>query len=102
MIKGIRGYKKELGFMSNITTAEFAAELGTDTRTVRKFLRAITPKDEQPGKGSRWVLEGNKRSLTAMRKQFAEWTAAREAAKNEAEVETPTEVEDEIDAQLDD
>lgn len=80
--------------MAQITTAEFAAELGTDTRTVRKFLRSITPKDEQPGKGSRWALEGNKRSLTAMRKQFAAWTAEA-AEKAAAKVEPVTEVEDE-------
>lgn len=66
--------------MAQITTAEFAAELGTDTRTVRKFLRSITPKDEQPGKGSRWVLEGNKKEMTRSKKQFAEWTAAQTAA----------------------
>ena len=69
--------------MAQITTAEFAAELNTDTRTVRKFLRSITPKDEQPGKGSRWVLEGTKRELAKSRKQFAEWTAATEARKAE-------------------
>lgn len=88
--------------MANITTAEFAAELGTDTRTVRKFLRAITPKDEQPGKGSRWVLEGNKRSLAQMKKNFDRWTAEAEARKAEkAEAEEASnevqETEDEVD-----
>lgn len=83
--------------MAQITTNEFAAELGTDTRTVRKFLRSITPKDEQPGKGSRWVLEGNKRELTKMRKQFAAWTEelnAKAAAKADAEEPTAEEVEE--------
>lgn len=79
--------------MANITTTEFAAELGTDTRTARKFLRSITPKDEQPGKGSRWVIEGNKRSLTQMRKRFNEWTEER-AEKAETPAEEPMEVED--------
>ena len=74
--------------MAQITTTEFAAELNTDTRTARKFLRSITPKEDQPGKGSRWVIEGNKRDLAKMRKQFAEWTAAAEA-KKAAEVEEP-------------
>ena len=95
--------------MAQITTAEFAAELNTDTRTARKFLRAITPKEEQPGKGSRWVLEGNKREIAKMKKRFAEWTAAqvKPEPKDEAPVETeePTEgaleeIEDEL--QLDD
>ena len=73
--------------MAQITTAEMASELGTDGRTLRKFLRSITPKEEQPGKGSRWVLEGNKRDVSKMRKQFTEWTAAQE--KPEPEVDEP-------------
>ena len=82
-----------------ITTTEFAAELGTDTRTARKFLRSITPADQHPGKGSRWVLEGNKRELNKMRKQFADWSAAAEAKKAEAEKPTAEveELEDEVD-----
>lgn len=83
--------------MAQITTAEFAAALNTDSRTARKFLRSITPKEEQPGKGSRWVLEGNKKSITAMKKQFDAWTAEREKpAPEETEVTEPElEVEDE-------
>lgn len=90
--------------MANITTTEFAAELNTDARTARKFLRSITPKDEQPGKGSRWAIDGSKRSLTQMRKNFNTWHAAQleerakraqdaaDAAANEVEddTETPT------------
>ena len=34
-----------------MTPAELATELNRDGKTVRKFLRSITPKDEQPGKG---------------------------------------------------
>lgn len=87
--------------MAQITTAEFAAELDTDTRTVRKFLRSITPKEDQPGKGARWVLEGNKRSINQMRKQFAEWTAARETPAEEPTVTEEDEVlaETELDAE---
>lgn len=73
--------------MAQITTAEFASELGTDTRTARKFLRSITPKEEHPGKGSRWVLEGNKREITKMKKQFNEWTAAQAKPEPEPEVD---------------
>lgn len=96
----------EMIIMAQITTAEFAAELGTDARTARKFLRSITPADQHPGKGSRWVLEGNKRELTKMKKQFSEWTAAAEAKKAKAaevEAETEsTELEVEDEALLDD
>ena len=70
--------------MSALTSQELATELETDGRTVRKFLRSVTPKDAQPGKGSRWSIE--KRQLRTLRKQFADWTAAREATD-----ETPAE-----------
>lgn len=86
--------------MAQITTNEFAAELDTDARTARKFLRSITPKEDQPGKGSRWVLEGNKREIAKMRKQFNEWSAkqaedkAARAAKAAEEATAALEVED--------
>lgn len=87
--------------MSSITTAEFAAALETDTRTARKFLRSITPKDEQPGKGSRWAIDGTKRSLNTMKKNFNTWSAAqakeaadRAAKKAEEAAAAVTEVED--------
>lgn len=73
--------------MATMTPTEFAAEVNSDGRTVRKFLRSITPKDEQPGKGARWQLPATKRDLTKLQKQFAEWTAAQEARRTEAEVE---------------
>jgi hypothetical protein len=64
-----------------ITPAQLATELGTDARTTRKFLRSITPRDAQPGKGSRWSIDGKARNIASLRKQFAEFTAAQEAAK---------------------
>lgn len=90
--------------MSNtLTTNEFAAELGTDPRTARKFLRSITPKDEQPGKGSRWAIDGTKRSLNTMRKNFNQWAAAQaeEKAKRAAEAAEVASTEAETD-ELDD
>lgn len=83
-----------------LTTTEFAAELETDARTARKFLRSITPKEGQPGKGSRWVIPGNARDITKFKKQFEEWAAAREAEKAEAD-ETPADSTAE-DLELDD
>lgn len=85
---------------NTITTTEFAAELDTDTRTARKFLRSITPKDEQPGKGARWAIAGTKTNLNKMRKQFKEWSEhqAAEKAKREAtEAETDPTAEDLVD-----
>ena len=92
--------------MAEITTSEFATELGTDPRTVRKYLRSITPKDEQPGKGGRWALDGTKRSLNTHRKQFNEWhkkqleERAARAAKAAEDAAATVEVED--DETLDD
>lgn len=72
--------------MAQITASELATELDTDSRTVRKFLRAVTPKDAQPGKGSRWSIE--KKQLRSLRTQFAKFqaAAAEKAAQNDEEV----------------
>ena len=70
---------------STLTPADLAAELGTDARTARKFLRSITPKDEQPGKGSRWALKGTKTAIAGYRKQFAAFQAAQDEAKAKRE-----------------
>ena len=63
-----------------ITTAELAAELDTTPRTLRKFLRS----EEGPGKvgkGARYALPADKRSINALAKKFAKWVEATEAAK---------------------
>lgn len=77
-----------------LTPADLATELGSDARTVRKFLRSITPRDEQPGKGSRWNIE--KKELRSLRSKFSKWEAdaaaaraAREAAAADETDETP-------------
>lgn len=86
---------------TTLTTAQAASELETDSRTLRKFLRSITPKDEQPGKGARWEITGTKTSLNKMRKQFNEWSATQEKERADraeaAEVAEVAEVEDELD-----
>ena len=66
---------------TTITPAELASEVGSDSKTVRKFLRSITPREEQPGKGSRWAIDGSKRSVSKLRKQFNEWNAAQAEEK---------------------
>lgn len=91
--------------MANITTAELAQEFGSSPRTVRKFLRSVTPREAQPGKGSRWSLPAGKREIATLRKAFDRWSAAEATARAEraaraaeeaneklaAEVEEPTE-----------
>lgn len=68
---------------ATITTAQCATELATDPRTLRKFLRADARERgiESPGKGARWELKGDARSLTAMRKRFVAWSDAQLAAR---------------------
>lgn len=100
---------------ADMTTKDFAAAIGTDPKTLRKFLRDSTPRDQHPGKGSRWVLPGTKTALTAARKNFAKWqkdqadAAAERAAKAAkdaddalTEVEGLDEDEIETDADSDD
>lgn len=85
-----------------ITPAELATELGTDARTTRKFLRSITPRDEQPGKGSRWGIKGTKSNIAALRKQYAKFDEAQQAARTaRAEKAAPAPVEAD-EAEIDD
>lgn len=86
-----------------LTPAELATELGTDPRTTRKFLRAITPRDEQPGKGARWAIKGTKTNIATMRKKFSKFQeeaeaakAAREAKKAEAPSTPDSDMTDEV------
>jgi len=75
--------------MATITVTELAEALGTDNRTTRKFLRSITPKADQPGKGSRWAIE--KKDTRGLKTAFAKYEAAK-ALKADPEVaddETP-------------
>lgn len=82
--------------MTTLTTAEVAADLNTDPRTLRKFLRSAAAEKVTPvGKGKRYTFtKGDMRSL---RSQFATWSAAKAPA---AEVEV--EVNDDADAPTDD
>lgn len=84
--------------MSNVMTpAEFAATVESDGRTVRKFLRSIHTKDEQPGKGKRWELAGDKRSVTKLQKQFREWSAKQADEKAARAAEKAAQANAEVD-----
>jgi hypothetical protein len=95
----------EMMIMSTMTPTEFAATVDSTGREVRKFLRSITPREEQPGKGSRWELPGTKREVTKLQKQFADWNKKqledRAARAQAAADEANTEV-DETETELDD
>lgn len=73
---------------ATITVADLAEALGTDPRTTRKFLRSVTDKADQPGKGSRWSIE--KKSLNALKKQFATYLEARRANTEDDDAEEAT------------
>lgn len=77
--------------MATITPKELAQELNTDGRTVRKFLRSITTKEDQPGKGSRWAIE--RRQVKSLKKQFSSWDEARKPAEEPTDEVDDTEVE---------
>lgn len=94
--------------MTEITTRQFADAIGTDPKTLRKFLRDSTPRDSHPGKGGRWSLPADKRSIAKSRKDFLAWqkiqadkaaeraaTAAKDAATAAANAEEIDEGTDE-------
>ena len=57
--------------MTTINVTELSEKLGTTGRTARKFLRSITPVEEQPGKGGRWSIE--KAQVRTLTKKFQTW-----------------------------
>lgn len=65
--------------METLTTKDVAAELDTDPRTLRKFLRSEVEQaggmvgENTPGKGGRWGFE--RKELRDLRRRFARWTA---------------------------
>jgi hypothetical protein len=58
------------------TPAELAETFHTEPKLVRKFLRSTTPRDQQPGRGHRWVLPAGKREMNRLQKQFDTWREA--------------------------
>ncbi len=77
--------------MATINIQELSEALNTTPRTARKFLRSVTPVEDQPGKGSRWQIE--KRQVRTLKKQFEEYTE-----QHIRQVETPADQIDEVEA----
>lgn len=71
--------------MATINVTDLATELGTDPRTARKFLRSVTPADEQPGKGGRWSIE--KREVRSLKSKFTKFQSEQEERKAAREVD---------------
>lgn len=71
--------------MAQFTTTEVAEKFDTNTRTLRKFLRADAKAngaaDTLPGKGSRYAIEG--KALASMKKRFTAWQAEQAQERKE-------------------
>lgn len=57
---------------STITTAEFADQLGTDSKTLRKFLRKQMSKENQPGQGGRYTFDASE--VKRLTKAWDKWS----------------------------
>jgi len=94
--------------MPTLSAKEAAIELGTDARTFRKFMRSITPKDDQPGQGNRYAIES--KDIKKLKKQFEDFNT-KKPTKASSNGSTPhdevvdvddDELLDEIDLSIDD
>ena len=75
--------------MATMTTKEAAEKLGTEPRTLRKFLRSETVEnggtvgEDTPGKGGRYSLEA--KEFRSLKKRFDAWTEAHTRSADEIE-----------------
>lgn len=68
--------------MATINISTLAETLDATPRTVRKFMRDVTPTEEHPGKGARWTIE--KREVRSLKSKFARWSEERAREAEEA------------------
>ena len=72
--------------MATINIQDLSTALEANPRTVRKFLRSVTPVEDQPGKGGRWQIE--KRDIRGLQKKFQVFQEEHMRNAAEDEVET--------------
>ena len=82
--------------MPAMTPKEFAVTVGSDGRTVRKFLRSDAGFGKRVGKGQRWTIEA--KSVRSLKTKFTKWDAARKPADSDTVTETDDAVEAPISA----
>ena len=70
--------------MATINIQDLSTALEANPRTVRKFLRSVTPVEDQPGKGGRWQIE--KKNLRSLKKQFEIYIEEHTRPQAEADV----------------
>ena len=73
---------------TTLTPKELANELGTDPKTVRKFLRSLS--SERPGKGGRWAIPTD--MVDDLKDRFETWTDTRSTVFSIDEVDDTDEV----------
>lgn len=61
--------------MATISVKEFAAQVDSDGRTVRKFLRSENGLNQKVGKGHRWAIDSRK--VNSLKKRFIQWNEAK-------------------------
>jgi hypothetical protein len=69
----------------SLSAKEAARELGTDARNFRKFMRAVTPKEDQPGQGNRYAIP--KKRIPKLKAQFEDWSKPKQKAAPTDEVD---------------
>jgi hypothetical protein len=86
-----------------LSAKEAAQKVGTDARTLRKFLRATR---EGVGQGNRWSVEGSVKQLEKLQKEFDAWEKNKGKSSRQTEpklkvIEADDEDLDELDDELD-
>lgn len=76
---------------TTLTTKQVAQVLGTDPRTLRKFLRSSMSGIEAVGQGKRYALR--KQSLPSLAKKFDRWAGKAEETEEVSEAPEVDEVE---------
>jgi hypothetical protein len=88
--------------MASLTTKEISEKLGTEPRTLRKFLRAEVLEqggkigENTPGKGGRYSIEA--KEFRSLQKRFEKWSEAHTRSADEIEEASDEEDLDEIGA----
>lgn len=91
-------HKEEVIHMATLTTKEAAEKLGTEPRTLRKFLRSDTVEnggkvgEDTPGKGGRYSLEA--KEFRSLQKRFEAWSEAHTRSADEIDETPETESDD--------
>ena len=81
-----------------MTVPELATLLSTDGKTTRRFLRSITPKDGQPGKGGRWIIDEDQ--LDNLRDKYNSYRAADQARREALAAKAPKKTKAPLDMRL--